>query len=195
MCPVYASGIAQSTPNAIRPGVTVILPAENNLFTHKLPAAVYVLNGFGKSLGLMQVEELGNIETPIFLTNTLNVGLVHDAAVGYMIETCAKDGVSVQSVNPIVCECNDAYLNDIQQRVVGTEQGAGGDPHRKRRLRRRRYRRRQGDELPPAQRRHRLGSASRVFELGGTSFTLGALVLSNHGLLKDLTVGGKSGRP
>ena len=65
-------------------GVTVVLPCPENPFTHKLPAAAFVLNGFGKSLGLVQVEELGTLETPIALTNTLNVGLVHDALVEYM---------------------------------------------------------------------------------------------------------------
>ena len=99
-------------------GVTVVLPPGKNPFTEKLVGASFVLNGFGKTQGLVQVEELGTIETPIALTNTLNVGIVHDALVEYMIHVCNLDGVRLTSVNPIVCECNDASLNDIQNRAV-----------------------------------------------------------------------------
>ena len=94
-------------------GVTVVIPCEGNIFRDKLIGASYVLNGFGKTLGLVQLDELGTLETPIFLTNTLNVGLVHDAAVEYMLKTCKRDSITLTSVNPIVCECNDASLNDI----------------------------------------------------------------------------------
>ena len=103
-------------------GVTVVLPAQENLFVHKVVGACRVLNGFGKTAGLMQIEELGSIETPIALTNTLNVGLVSDALVQYTIDRCGQDGIDVQSVNPIVCECNDGGLSDIRHRAVGYEQ-------------------------------------------------------------------------
>ena len=102
-------------------GVTLLLPCPENPFTHKLPAAAFVLNGFGKSLGLVQVEELGTLETPIALTNTLNVGLVHDALVEYMVSRCEAEGLELRSVNPVVCECNDGGLNHIQKRAVGQE--------------------------------------------------------------------------
>ena len=105
-----------------RTGVTVVLPAQDNLFCNKLVGACQVLNGFGKTLGLMQLEELGTIETPIALTNTLNVGLVHDALVQYSIDQGAAVGVKVESVNPIVCECNDAGLSDIRRRAVGYDE-------------------------------------------------------------------------
>ena len=72
-------------------GVTVIIPSENNIFENKLIASSFVLNGFGKSLGLVQIDELGTLETPITITNTLNVGLVHDAIIEYMIKTCKKE--------------------------------------------------------------------------------------------------------
>ena len=98
-------------------GVTVVMPCEGNVFRDKLIAASFVLNGFGKTLGLVQLEELGTLETPVFLTNTLNVGLVHDAAVEYMLDLCKRDGITLTSVNPIVCECNDASLNDISLRA------------------------------------------------------------------------------
>jgi len=101
----------------IRTGVTAILPHSGNLFTQKVPAAVYTINGFGKATGFEQVRELGNIETPILLTNTLNVGKVADALVGYMVEQNPK----LASVNPLVGECNDGFLNDIHNRHVTAE--------------------------------------------------------------------------
>ncbi|MBR4875479.1 MAG: P1 family peptidase, partial [Clostridia bacterium] len=73
-------------------GVTVILPCEDNPFARKLTAAAFVHNGFGKTQGIPQVEELGTLETPIALTNTLNIGKVHDAMVGYMLDRCEKEG-------------------------------------------------------------------------------------------------------
>lgn len=105
------------TPRS-KTGVTVILPGRENPFTRKLPAAAYVWNGFGKTAGLVQVEELGRLETPIALTNTLNVGKVHDAMVEHMLTRCQSEGVSLTSVNPVVCECNDATLNDIDRKSV-----------------------------------------------------------------------------
>lgn len=69
-------------------GVTVILPCEDNIFAKKLAAASYVLNGFGKTAGTIQINELGTLESPIALTNTLNVGLVHDALVSYIVNRC-----------------------------------------------------------------------------------------------------------
>ena len=109
-------------------GLSVILPGPDNVFLNKPVAAAHVLNGFGKTLGLMQLQELGVIETPIALTNTLNVGRIHDAMVGYMIETCQKADYRLTSVNPIVCECNDAGLNDIQDRALGAEHLRTGKP-------------------------------------------------------------------
>ena len=74
-------------------GVTVVMPCAENPFFHKLPAASFVLNGYGKTQGLVQVDELGTLETPIALTNTLNVGKVHDALVSYMAARCEEDKV------------------------------------------------------------------------------------------------------
>jgi D-aminopeptidase len=101
---------------SIRTGVTAILPHEGNLFQRKVPAAVYVGNGFGKAAGFLQVRELGNIETPIVLTNTLAVGVAVEAVVGW---TLAEPGnEQVRSVNAVVGETNDGYLNDIRARRV-----------------------------------------------------------------------------
>ena len=100
-------------------GVTVVLPPTENPFVEKMTAAAFVWNGFGKSQGLVQVEELGTLETPVALTNTLNVGKVHDALVSVMLDWCKRDGVPLSSVNPVVMECNDSSLSDIAQRPVG----------------------------------------------------------------------------
>ena len=72
-------------------GVTVVMPPPHNPFTEKLTAASCVFNGYGKTLGLVQVDELGTLEAPIALTNTLNVGKVHDALVSYMLGLCRED--------------------------------------------------------------------------------------------------------
>jgi D-aminopeptidase len=98
----------------IRTGVTAILPHSGNLFTHKVPAAVHTINGFGKACGFEQVRELGVIETPILLTNTLSVGRTADACLTYML----RQNPQARSVNPLVGECSDAYLNDIASRPI-----------------------------------------------------------------------------
>lgn len=105
----------------VRTGVTAILPHDGNLFQEKVPAAAYVLNGFGKSIGICQVNELGNIETPIVLTNTLNVGIVADAVVEWSLGQNPEIGVNTGTVNPVVGEINDGSLNDIQGRHVHKE--------------------------------------------------------------------------
>ena len=170
-------------------GVTAILPHEKNLFTHKVIAGSYVLNGFGKTTGLMQIDEVGSLETPIALTNTLNVGLVHDALVEYMIRECKKENLEITSVNPIVCECSDKYLNNIQTRAVRAdhvfkaianscidfEEGDVGG----------------GKGTSCHQLKGGIGSASRIVRLDGDDYVLGILVQSNHGLLRDLVIDGK----
>src|SRR6056297_3206376 len=97
-----------------RTGVTAILPHQGNLFRDKVMAASHVINGFGKSTGLIQINELGTIETPILLTNTLNVGIAHQALVRKMLEQNKEIGEKTGTVNPLICECNDQYLNDIR---------------------------------------------------------------------------------
>ena len=100
----------------VRTGVTAILPYPGNIFQHKVPAAVYVGNGFGKLTGTTQIEELGNIETPIVLTNTLSVPTAADALIDYTLAFAGNR--EVLSVNPVVGETNDGYLNDIRGRHV-----------------------------------------------------------------------------
>ena len=171
-------------------GVTVVMPCRQNIFANKLLAAGYVWNGFGKTAGLVQIQELGTLETPIALTNTLNVGLMQDALVEYMVRRCREDGVTMKSINPVVGECNDSRLNDICERAVQEEhlmqaiQSAGED-------------------FPlgavGAGRgtichglKGGIGSASRVIELDGKAYTLGLLVQSNHGRMSDLTIAGRN---
>ena len=171
-------------------GVTVILPHGGNIFRQKLVAASYVLNGFGKSVGLMQIDELGSLETPIALTNTLNVGLVFDALVGYILEALQKEKMKAASFNPVVCECNDSYLNNICERAVKKEHviqaienacedfdegDVGG-----------------GKGMSCHQLKGGIGSASRIVELDEKEYTLGVLVQSNHGMLEDLIVDGRN---
>ena len=160
-----------------------MLPPPANPYLEKLTAASQVFNGYGKTLGLVQVDELGTLETPIALTNTLNVGKVHDALVSYMIGLCAKDGVRLTSVNPVVCECNDSRLSDIARRPVGEKevlaaiasasadfaQGAVGA----------------GRGTTCYGMKGGIGSSSRIMEIDGQTFTLGVLVQSNYGASAD----------
>ncbi|MEM6361726.1 MAG: P1 family peptidase [Bacteroidota bacterium] len=103
--------------DSIRTGVTAILPHSGNIFQLKVPAAIYIGNGFGKLVGYSQVKELGNIETPIILTNTLSVPVASDALITYTLDS----NENVRSVNSIVGETNDGWLNDIRGRQVKTE--------------------------------------------------------------------------
>jgi D-aminopeptidase len=117
---------------SIRTGVTAILPHSGNLFREKVPAALFVGNGFGKLIGVTQLDELGQIETPILLTNTLSVWDVANGVVDYMLSLPGNE--DVRSINPIVGETNDGSLNDIRSRSVTRNQaveairGATGGP-------------------------------------------------------------------
>src|SRR5438128_2675856 len=104
----------------VRTGVTAILPHNGNLFREKVPGAVFIGNAFGKLAGSTQVNELGEIETPIMLTSTLNVPRVADATIDYMLAVPGNE--DAQSINPLVGETNDGYLNDIRGRHVGREE-------------------------------------------------------------------------
>lgn len=103
----------------IRTGVTAVLPHGGNLFQEKVPGAVFVGNGFGKLMGSTQVNELGEIETPILLTSTLSVPRVGDFLLDYMLALPGNE--SVQSINPLIAETNDGFLNDIRGRHITRE--------------------------------------------------------------------------
>lgn len=107
----------------VRTGVTAILPHGGNLFQEKVPAAIVVANGFGKLMGSTQVRELGEIETPILLTSTLSVPRVADALIEWMLARPGNE--QVRSINPVVAETNDGYLNDGRGRHNGRAEVAG----------------------------------------------------------------------
>ena len=169
-------------------GVTVILPAEGNLFTAPLTAACHVINGFGKSAGLMQVQELGTLETPIALTGTLNVGRMCDALVSYTVEQCAAEGKACRSVNPVVGETNDGTLSCNHDRpahkshldaaiAAACADFAEGDVGA-------------GKGTVCFGLKGGIGSASRVLEIGERTFTLGVLVQTNFGCVENLRIDG-----
>lgn len=173
---------------SIKTGVTAILPHEGNMFKEKVVAAVHVINGFGKSIGLMQIEELGTIETPIIMTNTLSVGTCTTALVKYMLRENKDIGNTTGTVNPIVCECNDGWLNDIRgfhikedhvfQAIEKAgdfcEEGPVGA----------------GTGMKCFGLKGGIGTASRIIKLDGEEYTIGILVLSNFGSIENLTIDG-----
>ncbi|MDT4808924.1 Beta-peptidyl aminopeptidase BapA [compost metagenome] len=175
---------------ALQTGVTVVRPHGGDPYLDKVPAAVTVLNGFGKSTGLVQVQELGVLETPIALTNTFGVGTVANAQIRSAVAANPGIGRGMATVNPLVFECNDGYLNDIQALAVQEshyaaalagasarfEQGAVGA----------------GRGMSCFSFKGGIGSASRVAcAEPGVAYTVGALVLANFGRLPNLTVAGR----
>jgi len=172
----------------INTGVTVIFPHEGNVFQEKVMAAAVVLNGFGKSIGLLQIEELGTIETPIVMTNTLSVGTAATALTKYMLNQNKDIGITTGTVNCLVTECNDSMLNDIrglhvkEEDVLSAlnssseyfEEGSVGG----------------GTGMCCLGVKGGIGSASRVIDVDGKEFTVGALVMSNFGSSGNLVIGG-----
>jgi D-aminopeptidase len=187
---ISGEGSLRPGQGPVRTGVTVILPHEQSLFRHKVRAAVHTINGFGKVFGFEQVRELGVIESPIALTNTLNVGLVADALIGHAIERDPDIGISTTgTVNVVVGETNDGYLNDIQGRHVRAQhvraaiasastgpvvEGAVGA----------------GTGTICFGWKGGIGTASRVLPEEAGGYTVGALVQSNFGRAEDLMVCG-----
>jgi len=173
----------------VQTGVTAILPHGGNLFREKLLAAAHVINGFGKSAGLIQIDEMGTLETPVLLTNTFSVGAASEALVRYMLGDNPDIGRETGTVNPVVFECNDGFLNDIRGFSVREEhvlhalssaseefdEGAVGA----------------GRGMSCYQLKGGIGTASRIVQTEGLSFTLGTLVLSNFGQMEDLRVDGR----
>jgi D-aminopeptidase len=174
----------------VKTGVTAILPHSGNLFHEKVIAASHVINGFGKTAGTIQIEELGTIETPIILTNTLSVGTASDALVDYMLTQNEDIGDKTGTINPVVCECNDMHLNEIRGKHVHKQhvleaiknadiefkEGNVGA----------------GTGMACYQMKGGIGSSSRVIEAGNQSYTVGVLVLSNFGLKQDFILNGLS---
>jgi len=185
----WGEGALRPGHGPARTGVTVVLPHGGNLFREKVPAAIHVLNGFGKCMGIEQVEELGTIESPIALTSTLCVGRVADALVTHGIRDNPEIGITTSTVNPVVGECSDAFLNDIQGRHVreehvlaaidaasgGTvEEGSVGA----------------GMGMIAFGFKGGIGTASRVIAPPVGGWTVGILVLANFGLPHQLVIDG-----
>lgn len=174
----------------VRTGVTAVHPHRGNLYADRVSAAVHVLNGFGKSTGLDQVRETGLIETPLLLTNTLSVWRAADALVDWMLAQNPAIGISTRgTVNPVVGECHDGLLNDIQGRHVGRDavwaalgssadgpvaEGCVGG----------------GTGTQAYEFKAGIGTASRIIPTGTGGFTVGVLVQANFGLRRQLVIRG-----
>jgi D-aminopeptidase len=184
---VAGDGPLRPGQGPVRTGVTVILPHGGNLFRQKVPGAVYTINGFGKVCGFEEVRELGVIEAPVALTNTLNVGLVADALVQYAIRQSPEIGIHTSNVNALVGECSDAYLNDIQGRHVHAThvwdaiEAASSGPVAEGAVG-------AGTGTTCFGWKGGIGTASRVVPADAGGFTVGALVQSNFGRPRDLTI-------
>lgn len=121
LCDVPGVLVGQMTldQNDYHTGLTVIKPHQDNCFNHKVVASSFVFNGYGKSVGLVQIDEIGIIETPIVMTSTLNVGKISDAVVGVALEELDN---TITSINPVVLECNDGQLNKSVDRILGVKE-------------------------------------------------------------------------
>ena len=168
-------------------GVTAILPHMDNSFLNKVPAASFVLNGFGKTVGLVQLEELGLMESPIMLTNTFSVGAVLEGTLAYMLNENQEIGDSTSSLNLVVGECNDSYLNSMRLMAVRPEhaiqainnaktglfeQGAIGA----------------GKGMICYGVKGGIGSSSRIAEYDEEAFTVGVLTLTNFGRAQECRI-------
>lgn len=172
----------------VRTGVTVVRPHPGNLFREKVRGAVHIINGFGKATGIAQIQELGIIETPIVLTNTLSVGSAWDSLCEYMLDCNPGIGISEGTVNPVVLECNDGYLNDIRGRHVKREhvfdalENACGGSVAEGNVG-------SGTGMSCLGFKGGIGTSSRVIDLT-KQWTLGVLVMSNFGKMEDLLICG-----
>ncbi len=174
----------------INTGVTALFPHQGNIFREKVMAGTCIINGFGKSTGLIQLQELGTIETPVIMTNTLSVGTAFTALTRYMLAQNPDIGLTTGTVNCLVTECNDGDLNDIRGLHVTEDhvlqalknastdfaEGAVGS----------------GTGMCCLGVKGGIGSSSRVLTIDGSQYTIGALVMSNFGAAGNLTIGGVS---
>jgi len=171
----------------IQTGITAITLPNQPFYRYE--AAAFVFNGFGKSVGLIQLNELGELETPIMLTNTYSVPAVMEGLIENLLKIDPERGKSKGTINPVVFECNDGYLNDIQRFYIRPKdvnealesaskdfmQGSVGA----------------GRGMSAYQMKGGIGSASRVTEIDGEIFTVGTLSLTNMGLKKDFRILGE----
>lgn len=194
--PGVALGHCTLDQGPVQTGATVLLPATGNLFLHKVPAGLDVINGFGKSAGLVQVQELGVLESPIALVNTFGVGTATTALVRHALGQTPELARSLPTLNALAFECNDSWLNDARalalqeqhvlealaaaeaaqaQPAAAFTQGSVGA----------------GRGMSCHGLKGGIGTASRRVSWGPQRFLLGALVLANHGRPEALTLAGR----
>ncbi len=186
---IRGKGKLQRGKGPVRTGVTAILPNEQNIFAQRIVGGGFVLNGAGEVSGLTQMMEWGLIETPIFLTNTLSVGQVSDAAVQWMVETYKGIGQEHDVLIPLVGECDDSWLNDAAGRHVHAEnvfealrtaasgpvaEGAVGG----------------GTGMVCCDFKSGIGTSSRKLPPALGGYTVGVLVMNNFGHMRDLRIAG-----
>lgn len=172
-----------------RTGVTVILPHDGDLWNERLSAASFVLNGNGTATGLDWMAESGLLEGPVFLTNTLSVGAVYDAAITWMLHSIPEIGVTADTYLPVIAECDDSALNDSRgghvkaehvfaaissARSGPTEEGAVGA----------------GTGMTSYNYKGGIGTSSRIVMSEAGDFTVGVLVNCNHGKRNQLLIDG-----
>jgi D-aminopeptidase len=179
---------------ATRTGVTAILPHGHNPFSHRVPAGIFAMNGFGKMAGTTQVQELGELETPILLTNTLAVGRAVEALVDWSLAQPGSE--AVRSVNAVVGETNDGRLNDIRARGITTAEMrealaiAGAGPVAEGSVG-------AGTGTMAFGWKGGIGTASRLLPEALGGFTIGALVQANYGgalVMDGIPVGRQLGK-
>jgi D-aminopeptidase len=186
---VRGSGALVPGQGPVRTGVTAVLPHSGNVFRDKVAASAHVINGFGKCTGLPQLLELGTLETPILLTNTLSVGTVADACVQWSVQGNPDIGISTSTVNPVVGECNDGYLNDIQgphvraEHVFSALSAASTGPVQEGAVG-------AGTGVSAFGFKGGVGTASRRLPDRMGAFTVGVLLVANFGRRGDLLVCG-----
>ena len=190
--PGVALGHCTLADGATQTGASVLLPQPGNLFLHKLPAGLAVINGFGKSLGLMQVQELGTLESPIALVSTLAVGSAATALVRDGLAQNPELARSLPTLNPLVFECNDGWLNDA--RTLALQESHVAQALAAAREAQGRFAQGSvgaGRGMSCHGLKGGIGSASRRVAWQGREFSLGALVLANQGRPEALTIAGR----
>ncbi|KAA0550127.1 P1 family peptidase [Bacillus sp. BGMRC 2118] len=173
----------------IQTGVTAVIPHSGNLFEEKVVGAIHTINGFGKTTGSIQLEELGTIETPIILTNTFAVGTGIQGVIDYTLQHNPHIGRTTGTLNSIVCECNDMLINDIRKESISKNHVLEAIESAK-------------EDFPLGSigagtgmisfgLKGGIGSSSRVVPIHNETYTIGVLVLSNFGRLEHLTIDGQ----
>jgi len=185
---VRGSGPLRPGEGPVRTGVTAILPHEGSMYERPVKGTYFDFNGCGGLGGALQIREFGVIDTPIMLTNTMSMGAVSHALVRYMIKQNQSIGTSNDTVIPIVAECDDSYLNDSQglhvneEHVLAALAAAGADVHEGTVG--------AGTGMVSHDYKGGIGTSSRVVTTDAGKFTLGTLVLTNHGDWNELKIDG-----